>query len=232
MGVEVRGGARNSWTRLLLEHGAEIPAYPGVAIIKPARIPPPPLLSGGDPEQWALQLLRAYTAAAAPGRMLVRLADLQGLAARPRRVLLQAGPVLRAQQTQPLPWCKFSVASWRRYGPPHLRARRPPLQWVYGQARLTRMDLWYQWSGAVTDGSRLVFSATHKALIKRYDRMRRALLVEAAHKILTAHDVKHIVATTLPWDWYRRAVESAQLESEMTQIDIDAGLRRGFDLWG
>lgn len=232
MGAELRGAARNDWTRILLEYGTEIPHYPGVEVIKPARIPPPPLLTGDDPEQWSLQLLRAYNAVVTRRPSVVRLTDLLELPDRRQRLLLQAGEWLEARQTQPVPWCKFALVSWRRYGPAKLRARRPPLQWVYGQARLTQADLWYQWSGATTGGVRLVFSKSHTVLIRRYDRMRLALLAEAKRKDLTSETVKHIVSATLPRGWYRQAVSAAQLEAEIAQAEINAGLRRGADLWG
>lgn len=233
MVTELRGQAQNRWTQLVLEYGDEIPPYPGVSVIKPARVPSPPKLVGSDPEQWALQLFRAYAAVVQRAPRPPRLDDLRRLPNAGLRTLWLAAPVFVERGTQPVPWCKFSLASWRRFGPVRLRINRsPPIQWVYGQASLEKADLWYQWSGATTGGSRLVFSRTHKALIRRYDKMRHALLAHAACKDLTAQDVRNIVAATLPQSLYRRAVDHAKLEVEMAQADIDSRLRRGADLWG
>lgn len=208
-----------------------LPRFPGVDVIQPARVPPPPLLTGDNPEQWAVQLWRAYLAVIAPGSRPVRLADMQALEDTKRNVLLAAGPVLHARGTQPLPWCKFSAAAWCKFGPGKLRRRCPNLQWVYGSAQLRRADLWYQWRGPTTGGVRLAFSPSHRRLIAQYGAMRHAVLEAARSSVLTEEIVRSIVRSTLPEGQYEAAVEQARLESEMAQVGIDSQLRRGVDLW-
>lgn len=220
---------------MLLHFGKLVPHYPGIDVIKPASIPPPPLLTG-DREQDALTCFRAYLATAthffgAPKPRHTHLRELYALPRRSFRPLALAAELLFESHTQPMAWVAFSMQSHAQFGPTRWRSVKPSVAWVFQRKRMERDDP-YVWFGGSMQGSKLIMSKTHTRLITRWERMRAQLLHAHQRGGLTAERVSSIVRVSLPPETYRKLVRSAITQARETQETITTDYECGVYLWG
>ena len=239
MGKKLQGSARDSWTEILLKFGNLLPHYPGVTVIKPARLPPPARLTG-DRDLDALACLQAYTSTAAHFFPSIRrqarrphsLESLYALPLRTHRVLDRAARYLHETNTQPMVWCAWSMRGWRIYGPRYKSNAPPPTAWVFGMKRLTEKSQLFVWTeGGELARGRLVFAPAHKTLIARYDALRQSLMEAHLEHGLTEKRVSKIVDELLSEREYASLLRRAQIQTQTRQEEIDHALACGEYLW-
>lgn len=232
--MKLQGGARDGWTEVVLMYGHLLPRYPGVDLLRPAVVRPPPLLLPEESlDQRIWKMLAGYRAAvqkACGYRYVPEVSD--RLVAQYRsRNMKQVSDLLIASKIRPVAWCLFSIRFWKMS---HMSSKypRPPVAWVYRRNRIIERDEWY---GSVMPemfiGSYLHITKTHRTLIKRYNRLKRELLRTSRDEGLTEQKVKDIVLDFLPPGMYRRLVKVAQGEISSEQERLDEALARGDYIW-
>lgn len=241
MGQKLQGIARDSWTGILITYQHLIPHYPGTTIIKPARIPAPPKLTG-DRDHDALLCWIAYEATGrhyfkvfARGSYASRLPSLDSLYELPmrqHRLYDRAARMLLERNTQPMVWCAWVCKSWQTYGPLRFRMRRPPITWVYSTKRMKeKNDLFGALAGAER-GAKLVFAPAHKTLITKWELMRAALMQAHLKQGLTERTVSSIVRASLGTREFQTLVHRAHRQTVEKQSEIDHSIASGDYVWG
>ena len=209
---------------------ADVPLYPSIAIVMPARVPSPPLL---DPAASQLvnvrRVLRTYNDATRartgkPGNMLARV-DIRK--SKYWKVLCGAVDALIEHEIPPTSWALFSLDVWKTFHVGNGKRTRPPaLSWVWAAKRIEERRGWFRREAGAYMGGRLVFGPRHRYLLTTYDRMRKALHTEDG----TAAE---IVARYFPANaTYDRCVASAREEAEQQTRKFQQRLQRGEFLWG
>lgn len=250
------GGDRHQpfrqWVDVLDGFGNLLPTYPSTTVIVVAKVPEPPVLTDemGKPRALRLAAL-GYRAAiehayGEPSRVLVEAQrkDYKAiLASKHAHAIIKALPVLVEYKIAPAAWTLFSIMVWKNYvmagnGPAWdsmpSKVRRPkqgtppPPGWVFSLKRLEERTEWFAWHEAHSRGGRLRLSAAHKTLLRKYDALRRALLMEPE---LTAPRVAELVAEHLPASVYTRLAEKAKADAEYTQDELNADIEQGVWIW-
>lgn len=250
------GGARHAPERAWVEVEAQyldlLPAYPGASEVPVARVPSPPALNPEMSKPRALRLMAlGYRAAIAhdygePSRVL---GEVEGkdpravLRSKHSPALVQALPLMMEYRVAPASWSLFSIMVWKTYVmagqgatwdamPSRIRRPRsgtpPPPSWVFSVKRIENRSEWFGWHEANCRGGRLKISQAHKALIKKYETLRRALLSERS---IDAERVRALVAEHLPAVEYERLRAKAKAEADYEQDRLDAAAEKGAWLW-
>jgi hypothetical protein len=194
-----------------------VPPYPGVSILEPAKIPRPPKLKANDDEvTWANTLAATYRNVVRMvfGDTEVKYAFTRGDITRSKhfKLLVDASRFFIENDIAPVLWCLYSSGAWTGRGP-------APIGWVFSTKIAQHIE---PFKRAVGDGpgERLVFGEKHKELLKRYGDMRRDL------SDLRPAAVREVIARHFP-EGYEKALDAARQQADETQADIRARIAAG-----
>lgn len=212
-----------------------VPPYPTTEAIRPAVVPPPPLLDpDASDEELAFECLRAYRGAVAavtkkPCHVLVGYTPVKLRRWGGYSRLVEGAQLLLSYGVPPAAWVMFSIQTWRQYVMPSLagkRASMPPLSWVYQVTRLAdHLDHFAEDSDF--SGGRVVVGPAMRALIYRYEGMGYQLRRESR----TPDDARRIVEKWFPAGVYQDMVAAARVEGERERKRLQAALERGEWIW-
>jgi hypothetical protein len=214
-----------------------LPAYPGISTVEPARIPDPPELAplGAEPEEQEVgdveKLLTLYRSACEAKFKKRAWTGRGDVHKRPYyAALVETLRLLRQLEIAPAAWCSFSLDLWkagdeRASGSVGLR-KVPPLPWVWSPKRLAEKRGYFRGIEDGYRGGRLVFGPTHKKLLERYAEMMRA--VHASHSV---EESQVAVERYFPPGAYENLIEGARAEAADNSRRLRAMVERGEWVW-
>lgn len=233
MGTSFRGRA----TRMLPPASAPIeglPPYPGYSICAPASVPDPPRIKPDDPEDYRVRLLAsAYRGAVEReyGTKCFLLAKVSPKA-KSYAQLLKAAELLAAFDVAPAAWCIFAVRRWflaRTHARGYVKGQPvplPPIGVVFSEKQITDRLADEDKRGTVEEsavGGRIIFGNTHKALLVRYNEMRRA--------VMSGHAPAEAMGLFFPGSSYDDMLETARVEAKEIRHRLEDDIRRGRLVW-
>lgn len=214
------------------EEWGQLPPYPGVGVLSPAVVPPPPLVTEAQSEDDRVALLlQAYGLVCQ--RQLPREFNPHSrhpLKATERRLLVAAAEALRQHSVSPLRWVEFSFAQWahgaetdRERASKRARAARPPLRVVFALARIESSAGWCR-SERERRGSRVLLTRSLRLLQQRWQTM-TGLVLRGELSPSAAR------ARLFGADGYERLLERARDEARRETARVTSSLASGDYLW-
>ena len=243
---------KRPWVEIYATYIDLIPQYPGLSVVPVARVPEPPVITEAIGKPKALKMAAlGYRAAienayGEPSRVLIEAtkSDYKAiLGSKHATALIEAIPLMIENKIAPASWSAFSIMVWKNYVmsgsgkkwdtiPSKIRRPKrgmpPPPSWVFSQKRLQNRTDWFGWHEAHCRGGRLKISPAHKALMQKYESMRRAL--EDSPK-LTKTRVATIIEEILPSSEYSRLINKAKADAEYEQDRMEIAMNNGAWLW-
>lgn len=225
------GGLREPPTSEVLH---ALPPFPAMHFIKPAMIPPPPMLPGDTlDDDRDVEILRSAFASTHARRVGGFAPGTRGaLTTRSHARLVKASVALREVGVAPLVWADFAFGMWataRAANPKpsaphgrHARSRSVPIAYVWNAATIVEHGAWCR-ADHDTRGATTVLTRSHRTLIARWQSM--------MHDVNRGVSAFGAVAQHFPGGLYLRLVESARAEALAEQTHINARIAAGDDLW-
>lgn len=213
----------------------DVPPFPCISMIKPAEIPPPPLLCSSDSSlKNAKELGRIYREA------IRRLFDVESTIFlgsvitknHHYETVRGAAEALIKMEIPPIIWADWRCKYWRDSGMgKRLNTgfrQHPPIDWVFS-ARYAHDHADWFWEGydSRLQSCRVIMGKNYVDLLRRYSLMMFDL------RQLRGSSAKAIVDKHFPPEaTYYELVKLAQVEAAQQQADIDNRLSAGEFLWG
>lgn len=240
------------WASMLAQHDRIIPPYPSPSVVEVATLPGPPLINPNDSDTRKVwRVMQAYTTAIrhlyGASFVFSRLTEEDVQRSKHFKAVLAAVPHLEALRLPPLAWVAFSAYAWRAYvvhggkgrswdsapsqtkGP---RASTPPSAvWTFSVQRITSRTDWFSWLESHWRGGRMVVSDAHRALMRRYARLRAALVTLSLEREVTEQDVRECVQRHLSAATYARLKDEAETAAELQQAEWTRAMKRGEWIW-
>jgi len=202
-----------------------MPPYPGVEVIRPATVPPPPVIPDEAPDlRAATMCAEAYwgelrsTYEGQYGR--------RGDVARSKHfaALTAAGRFLREEGVSPAVWVQWSIRCWAQTA---AGERKPPtMAWVFSARRMESKWEWFLHECGSNDSRwHLPIGGTHRKLLNRW------CSLAVAVRGRTLDEAARLVAHFFPGDTYNEMVAEARAEVEQQQMMLDEDVRRGRWIW-
>ena len=201
-----------------------VPPYPGLEVVAPARVPPPPKLpSDATPEQLARACAVAYRGAVEARYRQVNYTFSRGVErSRYFAVLVAGGRLLLEAEIAPAAWVAWSVDIWREYR--GAKVKPPAPDWVFSANRISERGGWFRSEGASYVGGQVRFGPSHRELIARWNGMVAALMrkPEAPEEVAAQH---------FPDGLYDVLVAKARREAAEEGARLRAVVERGGFPW-
>lgn len=222
---------------------AGTPRYPGVGLIRAAKVRPPPLI---EPDWCDLErfefvaktwktAVRSLYAGSSDAEIFIQLFELMRRKkfeklrnSRYFQLLDRAALKFCELGIEPAVWIAFSFEVWRQYGDGDDR-RPPPPRWVFLTERIEERHGWFESVAPRYRGGQVFFSRYHRELYARHSAMRRRLsrLPESAPDSA----VQAIVEACFPNNRFALLVDRANEEADRMQAKLDELAARGEWLW-
>lgn len=210
---------------------AQLPPFPGLSVVQPATIPPPPLLPDDVDDDRDVETLRTAYAVAHDAIVGGFAAGARGtLSPRARKALVAAAGAIREARVSPLRWAEFALRLWadggaleqKRKAGSRARRRGAPMSYVWNATTIRKHSEWCRLE-CDRRGSTLVFTRSLRALLHRWQ--------SAAGAVLRGAPLSDAMTRFLPGDTYDRLMRRAQEEAKHEQANIDARVASGENLW-
>jgi len=222
------GGIPAAWSA---DEWLELPPFPGVAVVPPARIPAPPMVAADSSPEARLKMLLAAYDTTLKRKLPQEFNPVRkhGPRAADKKLLLAAAEALHAHDVSPMRWVEFSFDQYAigreadKAAGKRERAARPPLQVVFAVKRIEETAGWCR-STYDDRGATLVLTRSLKSLIARYQQMRTAVQVGKLSPAAA-------VAQHFPNGLYDRMVAAAAKDARREQELIDTHIANGEYLW-
>ena len=199
------------------------PPYPGISVVAPALVPPPPLLDAewGD-EELAAKALDAYRKVAAH-RTRRRCFILRSGPGRFFRLILEGARKMLEFSIPPIAWCAWSWDLW------HVRSRStPPIHYVFGARRIEQRRGWFRSEALAYLGGAARYGEAHRKLLSRWESMAADLRRTDAK---SEAEVRAAIARWFPDGKYERMIAEARAEASAEDARLHEALERGEWLW-
>lgn len=158
------------WALILDRYRETIPAFPDTEALRPARLPNAPRLHETMTDG-ALMSALVVTYRTCTG---VRNPNLSKFWSS----IGAGGLLLEAHDIAPAEWVAFSVAAWKRMEVTNSLMAMPAIAWVYSSKRIEERLEWYREDQGNWCAPRLLFCEEAHALLRAWQRMRAALLLD------------------------------------------------------
>lgn len=211
-----------------------LPPYPGISLVAPAEVPPPPKLKASDPEHVHVRMLATAFRAAVEreyGKPCWLLANISPKS-KHYKTLARAASQLAQYDTAPIAWCAYAVrrwylarthtGGWEKGMPVPL----PPVSVVFSARALDERLGEEESRGVVASSARggtLIFGRTHKSLIARFGEMRRAL-----RSGLSPQQARE---KFFPGSRFEEMVDAAKCEAMEIRARLENEIARGKMVW-
>lgn len=210
-----------------IEKTVPMPPFPSTGLITVPKIPPPPCLSNSlNDEQCVKKLGEAYRGAYESRYGKRCYVMTRGSVKRSKfyKALVAAANFMRDNDIAPASWAAFSLDCWISFGEKNEGSNKkpPPVNWVFSMKRLEERSGWFDREASSYGGGRLLFTAKHKDLLRRYEELRRA-----AHKELLTEE---LIERFFPGGWERH-YDAAKKEAAKDTARLLAMVKRGEFVW-
>lgn len=228
----VGGGAARTYSP---DEWGLLPPFPGVATLRPAVVPPPPMVAqSATDEERVTMLLTAYNLALA--HQLPRVFNKHANTSKPlkaaeRKLLVDASHALYEHNVSPLRWVEFSLSTFaasaeaaaKKKGREPGAPRCPPLAFVF---TVDRINTKAGWARRAFDrrGGNFVLTRSARIIVSKWTAMMSAVL----RGEVSPRDAG---AKFFPEGQYERLVEKAVAEAQREQARIDTDIAAGKYLW-
>lgn len=258
LGKHISGRARWAlkWAKITEQYRKQLPDYPSTSVIKPTRVPDPPLLSltASEPERvvqcaYAFRMVRDHlypdcdcrtrvikkTGKPKPHRACLAFQSLDPkelLQDEDYAELVFGAPLLAKYRIAPVAWCMFSTEVWMKYvAGKYKSAFEPPTpKWVFSENRINeRREDWFSWRESAWKGGHVKLAPQHRKLLMRYERMRHAILVHPEE--LTQQVVVRLVKRHCPLDDYDVLAAEARSWYAKESARLHKALQREQWIW-
>jgi hypothetical protein len=217
--------------RISSEAWSLLPPYPGIAAVKPATIPSPPMVPPEASEEECVKMLLAAYGTTLRRKMPREFNPHSKHAPKgaERALLVKAAAALRQHNVSPLRWCEFSFDIWQhgreadKAAGKKQREARPALRVVFALKRIEETAGWAR-SEYERRGERVVLTRTLRTLLDKHAAMTARVLGGRCTP-------QEAMAEFFPDDTYARLVEKARAEARREQEAIDTRLSAGEYLW-
>ena len=211
----------------IIEKTMPMPPYPSVGLIGVPKVPAPPKLDEGlTDEQCVKKLGEAYRGAyeSRYGKRCYVMTRGSVKKSKFYKALVSASHFIRDNEIPPASWAAFSLDCWISFGEKNEGSNKkpPPVNWVFSMKRLEERAGWFDREASSYGGGRLLFTAKHKDLLKRYDGLRRA----AYRELLT----EELINRFFPGGWEKH-YDEAEKESANDHARLLAMVKRGDFIW-
>ena len=210
-----------------IEKTMPMPPFPSTGLIGVPKVPAPPKLSEGlTDEQCVKKLGEAYRGAYESRYGKRCYVMTRGSVKRSKfyKALVSASHFMRDNEIPPASWAAFSLDCWISFGERNEGSNNkpPPVNWVFSIKRLEERAGWFDREASSYGGGRLLFTAKHKDLLRRYEGLRRA----AYKELLT----EELIERFFPGGWEKH-YDEAEKESAKDQARLLAMVKRGDFVW-
>jgi hypothetical protein len=210
-----------------IEKTMPMPPYPSVGFIGVPKVPAPPLLEADlTDESYVKTLAEAYRGAFRsrydkPSYVMTR-----GSVKKSKffRSFVACANFMRDNEIAPAAWAAFSLDCWISFGEKNEGSNKkpPPVNWVFSMKRLEERAGWFDREASSYGGGRLLFTRSHKELLRKYEGLKRA-----AHKELLTQD---LIERFFPGGWEDH-YDKAKKESAADQARLRDIVRQGEFVW-
>jgi len=210
-----------------IEKTMPMPPYPSVGFIGAPKIPPPPCLSADLSDEGCVKKLGGAYRGAFESRYGKRSYVMtRGSVKKGKfyKSLVTSANFMRDNEIAPASWAAFSLDCWISFGEKNEGANKkpPPVNWVFSMKRLEERAGWFDREASSYGGGRLLFTRSHKDLLRRYDGLRRA-----AHRELLT---EALIEQWFPGGWEKH-YDMAKKEAAADQARLRDMVRRGEFVW-
>ena len=204
-----------------------MPPYPSVGFIGVPKVPPPPLLSDDLSDEDCVKKLGGAYRGAFESRYGKRSYVMtRGSVKKGKfyKSLVTSANFMRDNEIAPAAWAAFSLDCWISFGEKNEGANKkpPPVNWLFSMKRLEERAGWFDREASSYGGGRLLFTRSHKDLLRKYEGLKRA-----AHKELLTEE---LIEKFFPGGWEKH-YDSARKEAAADQARLRDIVRRGEFVW-
>jgi hypothetical protein len=244
LGQKVGGSAHFAFRWAEIVERGLVPVYPGDAVVKPVRLPSPPLVDTSKSElAQAQQVAVAYREALkvlhGQCKLFQSVKGKEFLADKSYPVLVESLGFLVSMRIAPSAWVAYSWETWvhirkrfkpRKASPGKTRKRvtwAPPVAWVFSSARTSeRVRDWYSWRESTFMGGQLWFCQEHLDLINLYNK-----LMLRGIRASSDAEIKQAVREILPKSKYEDLRSRAEVKYELRSLVLAQKVARGEYIW-
>ncbi len=216
----------------------QIPPYPGLDLIKAARVPEPPMVpEKATDEELVACLVKAYRTAVDyvyhDGRVGKCWTYRNGISPKDKlfAILAEDARALREEAISPVSWAVWSLQLWLKAkgpGPRGGKPKAPWITWVFASTRVIDKAGWFGSEMGTNLGGAVLISPSHEELLKRWATLRRevALCRDDGDAV-----IRELVEAAFPKGLYDVLLERARKESAAKQAEIRKQIKDGAFIW-
>jgi hypothetical protein len=207
-----------------------LPPRPTHEAMVPAVVPDPPKLPAGweADEGGTLANLRRCYSGACRSRFPGARRRFMGVApsAKNAKAMLACAAKLAEYRIAPAAWAAFSCDVWRGYSAAGPKGDSPPSEaWVWSAKRVEQRHGWFGSEEAAFAGGHWRLGPSSKALLYRWDEMRRSV------QWLPLYEQLEAAERILPKSEYAELLRRARAENAATQAELNRQRDEGGWLW-